>query len=318
MTDTALQVRESTGAITEYSAKEVERQALLIQQVMKTVMHKDEHYGTIPGTNKPTLYKSGAEKLCLTFRLSPAYRVEQTDLPGDHREYKVVCTMTHIPSGQVFGEGMGMGTTMEKKYRYRRDGRENENIADTFNTVLKMAKKRAMVDAVLTCTAASDIFTQDLEDLMESAGKEPGPSPAARPAQSAPDAKAAAPASRQSGDKPQCPKCSTSESVIPDKYAKNLADGVTAWIHYQGPKTNPGTWKGCGHKWTVDGKPQQGATHGKPTPLERAWAVLDEGALVGKEEVEKRWNDGTILPYWEHLSPEEQAELQAHHDQLVA
>ena len=41
---------------------------------------------------------------------------------------------------------------------------ENPDIADVYNTVLKMAKKRAMVDAVLTITAASDIFTQDLEE----------------------------------------------------------------------------------------------------------------------------------------------------------
>ncbi len=42
---------------------------------------------------------------------------------------------------------------------------ENDNPADDYNTVLKMAKKRALVDAVLTATAASDIFTQDLEDI---------------------------------------------------------------------------------------------------------------------------------------------------------
>ena len=42
---------------------------------------------------------------------------------------------------------------------------ENDNPADCYNTVLKMAKKRALVDAVLTATAASDIFTQDLEDI---------------------------------------------------------------------------------------------------------------------------------------------------------
>jgi len=46
------------------------------------------------------------------------------------------------------------------------DRKENPDIADTFNTVLKMAKKRAYVDAVLTNTAAADIFTQDLEDLL--------------------------------------------------------------------------------------------------------------------------------------------------------
>lgn len=44
----------------------------------------------------------------------------------------------------------------------------NPDLADTYNTVLKMATKRALVAAVLNVTAASDIFTQDLEDLPES------------------------------------------------------------------------------------------------------------------------------------------------------
>lgn len=35
---------------------------------------------------------------------------------------------------------------------------ENDCIADTYNTALKMAKKRAHADAILTATAASDIF----------------------------------------------------------------------------------------------------------------------------------------------------------------
>jgi hypothetical protein len=42
---------------------------------------------------------------------------------------------------------------------------ENPDLADQHNTVLKMANKRALVAAVLNVTAASDIFTQDLEDL---------------------------------------------------------------------------------------------------------------------------------------------------------
>jgi hypothetical protein len=42
---------------------------------------------------------------------------------------------------------------------------ENPDPADQYNTVLKMAKKRAQVDATLTATGASDILTQDLEDL---------------------------------------------------------------------------------------------------------------------------------------------------------
>jgi len=47
--------------------------------------------------------------------------------------------------------------------------RANEDLADQYNTVLKMANKRALVAAVLNVTAASDIFTQDLEDLHENA-----------------------------------------------------------------------------------------------------------------------------------------------------
>lgn len=42
---------------------------------------------------------------------------------------------------------------------------ENPSIADTYNTVLKMAVKRATVHGVLAATAASDIFTQDVEDM---------------------------------------------------------------------------------------------------------------------------------------------------------
>ncbi len=46
---------------------------------------------------------------------------------------------------------------------------ENADIADVFNTCLKMGKKRAYVDATITATAASDLFTQDIEDLQSAA-----------------------------------------------------------------------------------------------------------------------------------------------------
>jgi hypothetical protein len=42
---------------------------------------------------------------------------------------------------------------------------ENPDIADTYNTVIKISKKRAYVDATITACAASDIFTQDAEDF---------------------------------------------------------------------------------------------------------------------------------------------------------
>lgn len=206
MTDHAMTPYEEIGA--PLSAATVKQQIQIIQGVMKEAMVAETHFGVIPGTNKPTLYKAGAEKLCLTFRLSPTYDVIKSDLGQGHREYEVRCTLTHIPSQKVFGEGVGVCSTMESKFRYRgntfeetgepipKDAKEkkaeyrkqgfgmkkiddkwvwvkygekqeNPDIADVYNTVLKMAKKRAHVDAVLTATAASDIFAQDLEDLPE-------------------------------------------------------------------------------------------------------------------------------------------------------
>lgn len=48
---------------------------------------------------------------------------------------------------------------------------EHDNPADYYNTCLKMAHKRAMVSATLATTAASDIFTQDVEDMAENGEK---------------------------------------------------------------------------------------------------------------------------------------------------
>ncbi len=43
----------------------------------------------------------------------------------------------------------------------------NDDLADQYNTVLKMANKRSLIAAVLNVTGASDIFTQDIEDMPE-------------------------------------------------------------------------------------------------------------------------------------------------------
>lgn len=58
------------------------------------------------------------------------------------------------------------GTEQAQAFESTDTGRvPNEDLPDTFNTVLKMADKRALVAAVLNGTAASDVFTQDVEDM---------------------------------------------------------------------------------------------------------------------------------------------------------
>lgn len=155
----------------ELTVVELRSRADLVKQVLRDVMQEGHHYGQVPGTKgAPVLLKAGAEKLAMVFRLAPRFDIVTRDLPGAHREYLVTCVMSG-PQGNLLGSGVGSCSTMESKYRYRWRGEgrsrtraENPDIADTYNTVLKMAKKRAQVDATLTVTGASDIFAPDPED----------------------------------------------------------------------------------------------------------------------------------------------------------
>lgn len=170
------------------TAADVRAQVNLMQDVMAEVMRDGTHYGTIPGTKSKSLYKAGAEKLMATFRLAAKPEVEDLS-EGGEIAYRVTVNLLSA-SGAFIGAGIGECSSAEEKYSWRasvhakewqatpenrrrvkyfRDGREVQQVrtnpADVANTILKMAKKRAQVDAVITATAASDIFTQDIEDL---------------------------------------------------------------------------------------------------------------------------------------------------------
>lgn len=175
------------------TAADVRAQVNLMQDVMQEVMQKDTHYGVIPGTKQPSLYKAGAEKIMSTFRLAADPEVEQIGVDGEiHYRVKVRILAA---SGQFLGAGIGECSSSEEKYAWRAALCDEEfdvtpenrrrikfakyqgkvekkkqirtNPADVSNTVLKMAKKRGLIDGVLTVTAASDLFTQDIEDLPE-------------------------------------------------------------------------------------------------------------------------------------------------------
>lgn len=143
-----------------------------IKELMQRVMKKDHHYGAIPGVRdgKPTLLKPGAEKILTKFRLATSYIKECRDL-GDGYEWVITCRLTHMPTGIFVGEGLGSCST--KEY--------GKNQVKVNNTVLKIARKRAMIDAVMTATSASDFFTQDVgdkdddKDSPHAGSKEPEP-----------------------------------------------------------------------------------------------------------------------------------------------
>ena len=158
----------------------------MVQEVMKAVMKPDIHYGVIPGTDKPTLYKQGAEVLCMAFRVSDTYSVEDLST-ADMVRYRVTCTGSHQMTGTVLGTGMGEASSGEEKYKWRKAWDDEfeatpENLrrvkmgkyktkqvrtepADLANTILKMANKRAKIAMTINVTACGDMFGQDLEDM---------------------------------------------------------------------------------------------------------------------------------------------------------
>lgn len=128
------------------------------QQVIQNTLHQNHDYGIIPGTEKPTLLKPGAEKILMMMGLRSEFEIVDStrDFEKGFFQYQVRCKL--LKGDTVITEGLGACNTREKKYMkmdpYTMD-----------NTVLKMAKKRALIDATLLVASLSDIFTQDLEDM---------------------------------------------------------------------------------------------------------------------------------------------------------
>jgi hypothetical protein len=139
---------------------EAKNRLIMLQTFVKELMIPGLDYGLIPGCPKPSLLKSGAEKLCDIYGFSKLIAV--TNRIEEWQEgffsYEVKATLINKRTGIVEAEGVGNCNSKERKYR-------NHDAFSISNTILKMAKKRAIVDAVLSATRSSGIFSQDIEEL---------------------------------------------------------------------------------------------------------------------------------------------------------
>lgn len=148
-----------------------------IGEAIKSALVKgiNNDFEVIPGTNKPTLLQPGARKVALLFGLIPEYTITEKNINYDvvwkdkkynsttkswyqvevagHFEYELTATLK-TAQGHTIATGVG--------YCCNREKGKNEMPA---NSILKMAKKRAFVDAVLSIADLSSVFTQDMEDI---------------------------------------------------------------------------------------------------------------------------------------------------------
>ena len=119
-------------------------------------------YGFIPNCDKPALFKAGAEKLCDIFGFSK--QLEILNRVEDWKEglfhYEVKAILINKRSGIIEAEVIGSCNSKERKFI-------KQDSYSIINTILKIAKKRALVDAVLSATRSSGIFTQDVEELKD-------------------------------------------------------------------------------------------------------------------------------------------------------
>lgn len=162
MEDELMLAENSENLLSEEGINQEITQFKLVQNFIKNHMKEGEDFGKIPGSPKPSLFKAGAEKLCnlygLSIRIDVLERVENWEEGFFH--YLAKCTLVNRKNGEIAAEGVGSCNNREGKY-------SKQNPYNMVNTILKMAKKRALIDATLSATRISGIFTQDLEDIGE-------------------------------------------------------------------------------------------------------------------------------------------------------
>lgn len=127
----------------------------LITQFISSHMKRDIDFGSlmIKGRkSKPSLFKAGSEKFISLFKLTPIFNkdVETWEMAGSKTGLFAFRCQLFATNGSVVGEGRGIASMDEKEW--------------SMNSCMKIAEKRAQIDAVLRTGALSDFFTQDLED----------------------------------------------------------------------------------------------------------------------------------------------------------
>ena len=159
---------EQSEAIIAYAEKafparcEPKGKNYIVNAVTQSKLIRDVDFGVIPKTKKPTLFKSGAEKVAFAYGLMQRYEIVNRISSGGDAPffyYEVKCSLIHIEDGKEypFTEGYGCANTGESRNGFA-------GAYNSANTALKMAQKRALVQAALAISGLSDMFTQDMEN----------------------------------------------------------------------------------------------------------------------------------------------------------
>jgi hypothetical protein len=162
------------------------RQRELLSDYIKKQLKPGKHFYEIKGqeNKKPSLAKEGAEIILLPHNYTPDYEHlgGPLEAPEGDQPYQITvkCILRRKGEADSF-VGAGIGSAGSHKGTWRNDKwiyvpRQRDRYL-CHNATLKMAQKSAMVSATINATAASEFFTQDLEE-----GAQDGPARPEKPA----------------------------------------------------------------------------------------------------------------------------------------
>lgn len=123
-------------------------------------LDRDVDFGLLPKLKKPTLFKSGCEKIAMAYGLLQQYSIESKIEQAGKEPffyYLVKCELVKVAANgtpYVFSVGFGAANTNEKQNGFA-------GAYDTAGKTVKMASKRALSMAVLAISGLSNAFTQD-------------------------------------------------------------------------------------------------------------------------------------------------------------
>lgn len=182
------------GGLAQLSDTDISITVATIHQAEKLVaevLEPEIDYGLHPGTQSMAVKDSGAAKIYNAFNTYPEHVVLHVTERDDLLSYLIQAKLVHRISGVVVGSGVGACSTMESKYAYRwvrnpeeygvdkksckydKDKKKyriaNPEIEDLGNTILKMASKRAELDASNSLPGVAS----GLKKLFQGKGKQP-------------------------------------------------------------------------------------------------------------------------------------------------
>ena len=170
--------------VTEQKVARIQAEIALSDALVERVLLPGIDYGLHPGTNSQALKDPGANTVINAFGCYPKAEILYRRVDEDRISYVIDVALIGRDDGLVKSSGTGAASTKETKYGYRwvtdpesygydrealkkrtRDGREtfrivNPEWSELENTILKMARKRAEVDAAMALPGVSRFMSK--------------------------------------------------------------------------------------------------------------------------------------------------------------